>query len=195
MVNIWAIMQWYLMIFCIGFPQKHGWEERWPKHKLGFDLVNEQLKELSFMDWLIKYYHTNFFVNNGCLVILCQLYQSIKSDVWTLKWHDDLSYWEKTSYVHHGDLHCLCVFPTEKLFLYDGVSAPCIAKHFKIIDLNTQIQSQEEAYFSDVQVDGLGGYYETFISPFGSIKSTEEEDYEVWLCMLMDFLFQIFLGL
>ncbi|KAL2895461.1 hypothetical protein RDABS01_011370 [Bienertia sinuspersici] len=161
-------------------------DERLTKHIVGLNLVTEQVKLFSWMDWLSAYGDTNFFVINGFLSLYCSSYvdddnqRDYKpvSDVWTLKQNDDWSSWEKKFSVHHGGMYLALFTPTRKFlvnreFLFNMTQ-------FKLIDAtkDAEEQSQGEACLLADRTIGCGGglYVESLIWPYSTIKSAEEEE-------------------
>ncbi|KAK9690416.1 hypothetical protein RND81_09G126400 [Saponaria officinalis] len=132
----------------------------WQKAKciVGFDLVDEKLKEIPWMNWFNQYKRADFFGMKGCLSLHCHGDQG--SDVWVLKQYGDGNSWEKLFSVNLGGMSFLNFTETGK----------CLVKtsdRLKVIDPSQENpeESQVGVEFSG-QIAGTGVYVESFISPF-----------------------------
>ncbi|KAL9238578.1 hypothetical protein vseg_012978 [Gypsophila vaccaria] len=132
----------------------------WQKAKciVGFDLVDEKLKEIPWMSWFNQYKRADFFGMRGCLSLHCHGDQG--SDVWVLREYGDGNSWEKLFSVNLGGMSFLNFTETGK----------CLVKsldRLKVIDPSQENpeESQAGAQFSG-RIAGTGVYVESFISPF-----------------------------
>ncbi|KNA23528.1 hypothetical protein SOVF_022090 [Spinacia oleracea] len=159
------------------------------KRIVGFDLVNEQLKEFPWMDWLNRYKKLNFFVMNGCLSLLCTPSSTStstsssssssspsSSDVWMLKQGDEWSCWEKSYSFESGDMNIVDITPSGKI-LARGYKEPSLNR-VKIIDPTQDNPEQSSLDISDWNLSRQrgGGYVESLISPFSTFQ---EETHQV----------------
>lgn len=146
---------------------------------VGFDLVNEEIKEFPVMSWLIEYdLKASFLVMNGRLSLLCTSKSKPIADVWTLKNCNEWSCWEKSYSFHFDDFEygmtILDITPSGKLLTKAAYRKMC--SYFTQIKIINPIQDTEMSSIdvSDWKpIDGKG-YVETLVSPFGTIKPGED---------------------
>ncbi|XP_021846574.1 F-box protein At4g22390-like [Spinacia oleracea] len=139
-----------------------------PKRVIGFDLVNEKMKQFPWMDWLSDYSCAEFFIMNGCLSLRCNRSSDGVSDVWTLKQYDDWSSWEKLFSIHVPVMNVLSITPTGK-FLIQQYSTHQNMKQIMMIDpsKDDQEQIQGNTYCpGEVNIWDAVTYVESLISPF-----------------------------
>ncbi|XP_021738398.1 F-box/kelch-repeat protein At3g06240-like [Chenopodium quinoa] len=103
-----------------------NWEKGNRNPVIGFDLITEQFKELSPMDWLEKYnWQNNFNIHmrlrllelRGCLSLLCTTTYFSKDDVWTLKHSSDGNSWHKLFSINRIGVIYYCFSETGKCLL------------------------------------------------------------------------------
>ncbi|KAH9626652.1 hypothetical protein KSS87_004653 [Heliosperma pusillum] len=132
----------------------------WQKAKciVGFNLIEEKLKEIPWMKWFSQYNRADFFGMKGCLSLHC--YGEQGSDVWVLKQYGDWNSWEKMFSVNLGGMVLLDFADTGKCLVQT-------AAELKVIDPSRDPpeELQGGTHFSG-RVTGSGVYVESFISPF-----------------------------
>ncbi|XP_074312675.1 F-box/kelch-repeat protein At3g23880-like [Silene latifolia] len=129
-----------------------------PKCILGFDLVDDKLKEIPWISCFNQYKRGYFFGMKGCVSFYCEGDQG--SDVWVLNQYGDKNSWKKLFSVNLGEMSFLNFTETGKCLVETSGK-------LGVIDSSQESpeESQVGACFSG-QIAATGVYVESFISPF-----------------------------
>ncbi|XP_021759190.1 F-box/kelch-repeat protein At3g23880-like [Chenopodium quinoa] len=129
-------------------------------HIVGFDLVNEEIKELPSMNWLSRYYRARLLRLRGCLSLLCYTSDDLL-DVWILNNSRDWNSWQKLF-----SFNCVNV-------MYHGFSetGKCLVHHggqLKVVDPSCETLqfSREGINLNDDCIVQSKDYIESLVSPF-----------------------------